>query len=70
MAKKELTYKQAMQELEDILHSIEQEDVDVDKMASLISRATELIQFCKARLTKSKEEIEKALKALDSENKK
>ncbi len=66
MAKKELTYKQAMQELEKILATIEQDDVDVDKIASLIQRATELIQFCKLRLNKSKEEIDKALKTLES----
>jgi|YNPMSStandDraft_2_1061718.scaffolds.fasta_scaffold04133_2 exodeoxyribonuclease VII small subunit len=69
MAKKELTYKQAMQELEKILEKIENEEVDVDRMASLIQRATELIQFCKIRLTKSREEVDKALKILETENK-
>lgn len=66
MAKKELTYKQAMQELEAILAEIESEDVDLDKMAGMIKRATELIEFCKNRLTKTKEEIEKSLKLLDN----
>ncbi len=66
MAKKELTYKQAMQELEAILAEIESEDVDIDKMTEMIKRATELIQFCKTRLTNTKDEIEKSLKLLDN----
>jgi exodeoxyribonuclease VII small subunit len=66
MAKKELTYKQAMQELEAILAEIESEDVDIDKMTGMIKRATELIEFCKTRLTKTKDEIEKSLKLLDN----
>lgn len=66
MSKKELTYKQAMQELETILAKIESEDVDIDKMTGMIKRATELIEFCKTRLTKTKDEIEKSLKLLDN----
>ncbi len=66
MATKELTYKQAMQELEAILAEIESEDVDIDKMTGMIKRATELIEFCKTRLTKTKDEIEKSLKLLDN----
>ncbi len=68
MAKKELSYKAAMQELEKILAELESDEVDVDKMASMVQRATELIQFCKKRLTQSKIEIDKALKMLDEEN--
>ncbi len=66
-AKKELTYQSAIQELESILSQLESNQVDVDKMSTMVNRATELIQFCKQRLIKSKAEIEKALKLLEEE---
>jgi len=68
MAKKELSYKLAMEELESIVKQLEDEDVDVDKLAGMIQRASELIQFCKVRLIKSQEEVEKALKMFNDEN--
>lgn len=68
MAKKELTYKSAMEELEAIVAQLEDEDVDVDKLAAMINRASELIQFCKSRLIKSQEEVDKALKLFEDQN--
>jgi len=68
MAKKELSYKTAMEELESIVAQLEDEDVDVDKLAGMIQRASELIQFCKARLMKSQEEVDKALKMFNENN--
>lgn len=68
MAKKELTYKLAMEELENIVAQLEEDDVDVDKLASMIHRASELIQFCKSRLMKSQEEVDKALKMFQDNN--
>lgn len=68
MAKKELTYKSAMEELETIVNQLEEDEVDVDKLAGMINRASELIQFCKGRLMKSQEEVDKALKMFEKDN--
>lgn len=68
MAKKELTYKSAMKELETIITQLEDDDVDVDKLENMIHRASELIQFCKSRLMKSQEEVDKALKMFQDNN--
>lgn len=68
MAKKELTYKSAMEELETIVAQLEEDEVDVDKLASMIQRASELIQFCKSRLIKSQQEVDKALKMFEKDN--
>lgn len=68
MAKKELSYKSAMEELETIVAQLEEDDVDVDKLADMIHRASELIQFCKSRLMKSQEEVDKALKMFNENN--
>lgn len=61
MAKKELTYEEAMTQVEEILGRIQREEVTVDALAAEIKRATELITLCKARLTKTEAEVDKML---------
>ncbi|TAN39851.1 MAG: exodeoxyribonuclease VII small subunit [Nitrospirae bacterium] len=68
MAKsKELTYSQALNELEKIVSEIEAEEVDVDLLAEKIKRASLLISFCKAKLRTAEDEVKKVLTALDEE---
>ncbi len=62
MAKKELTYEEAMTRVEEILGRIQREEVTVDSLAAEIKRATELIAACKARLLKAESEVDKILK--------
>ncbi|MBP3439959.1 MAG: exodeoxyribonuclease VII small subunit [Tidjanibacter sp.] len=61
MSNNELTYSQALQELEEILRSIESADTDIDTLASKVTRATELIKFCRARLLKVEGEVKEIL---------
>lgn len=59
MAKKKLTYSEAVAEIEQILARLRGEQIDVDTLAAEVKRATELITQCKAQLT----QVEKAVKA-------
>lgn len=59
MAKKKLTYTEAVAEIEQILSRLRGEQIDVDTLASEVKRATELIAQCKAQLT----DVEQAVKA-------
>jgi len=43
MAKKEVTYAEAMGEIEKILARLRNEEMDVDSLAAEVKRATELI---------------------------
>lgn len=61
MAKKELTYEEAMTQVEEILGRIQREEVTVDTLAAEIRRATQLIAACKARLAKAEAEVDKIL---------
>ena len=61
MAKKELTYEEAMTQVEEILGRIQREEVTVDSLAAEIKRATELIAACKTRLLKAESEVDKIL---------
>ena len=56
MAKKELTYTEAMTEIEKILARLRSEELDVDGLAAEVTRATELLASCTARQRKAEEE--------------
>ena len=58
------TYKAAMEELESILASIEQCDMDVDDMLKKVGRATELIRFCRQKLTQTDEAVQKLMEEI------
>jgi exodeoxyribonuclease VII small subunit len=64
MAKDNLKYSKAMDELEKIVLEIENDNIEVDELASKIKRASELLQICSAKLKSSEEEVEKILKDL------
>lgn len=54
MAKKDtianLTYAEAVAGIEEILTRLRSEEIGVDELAREVTRATELITFCKRRL--------------------
>jgi len=65
MAKKEQTYGEAMQELQDIMYRIENEDLDVDVLLDEVKKAAVLIKFCKDKLQKTNVEIQKILDKIE-----
>lgn len=66
MAKsRELTYSQALNELEKIVAEIESEEVDVDALAEKIKRASFLIMFCKEKLRTAEDEVKKVLTEME-----
>lgn len=65
MSKKELTYKEALTELKEIVSQIENEEVDVDDLLHQVNRATTLIKFCKNKLHGTQNDIHGALEELN-----
>lgn len=61
MAKKKLTYKEAVEEIEKIMAKLENEEIDIDELSKNVKRAGELITFCKQQLRNTEEEIEHIL---------
>jgi len=58
--KKIKSYTQAVEELEEILRSLEEnENVDMDLISEKVKRASELMQFCKKSLHQLDEDLEK-----------
>lgn len=54
---KDLTYSQAVAELEKILRLMQSDECDIDRLAALTRRATELIAECRSRLVATDEEL-------------
>ena len=68
MAKKELKYAEAMQEMEQILSQIENEELDVDELSSTVKRVSFLVKVCRDKLFKTEAEVEKILKEMNGED--
>lgn len=64
--KKEIQYNQAITELEEIVSSIENEDVNVDELSVKVKRAAELIKICKNKLHSTEEEVNSILKEINN----
>jgi exodeoxyribonuclease VII small subunit len=64
MAKKEFSFNKAIVEIEDILRDIESGEMDVDKLALNVKRASELIKQCQKKLRTTEEEISGIFKDL------
>lgn len=58
---KSKTYGEAMAEVEAILAGFENGGMDVDRLSAEVKRATELIKFCKSRLSKAEKDVAKIL---------
>ena len=56
-----MSYKTAIKEIEDIVFKIENEEMDVDELAGYVKRASELIHWCKNKLRKTEEDLDKTL---------
>jgi exodeoxyribonuclease VII small subunit len=61
MVPKKPTYQEALDEVEDILAKIENEELDIDELSEKVKRVSFLLKFCKDKLHKTNEEVEKIL---------
>ncbi len=64
MAKKKVTYNEAMLEIEQVIAEIENDELDVDVLAEKVKRVATLINICKDKLYKTEQEVEDILKGL------
>jgi exodeoxyribonuclease VII small subunit len=66
MTQKKQTYREAINEIEAILNSIENDELDVDELTGKVQKVTQLLKFCKDKLYKTQEEVEKVLKEIEN----
>lgn len=53
----ELSYSQAISELEQIIAAMQGDRCDIDRLTAMTRRATELLQSCRNRLTATDKEL-------------
>lgn len=58
---KEITYSQAMAQIEETLQSLREENLSVDTLAQRVKQTTELISLCRKRLLDVEQEIKQTL---------
>ena len=65
----EIKYREALERLDEIIGSIENEDIDVDELSMKVKEAVDLIRVCKARIDKAEVEVKKVVEDFSKENK-
>ncbi|MGQ1908450.1 exodeoxyribonuclease VII small subunit [Marinifilum sp. RC60d5] len=65
MAKKKISYKDAISEIEETIALIENEELDVDELSDKVKRVSELLAICKSKLNNTEKEVEKILNEMD-----
>jgi exodeoxyribonuclease VII small subunit len=60
-------YAEALDELDAILRELESTDVDVDRLADRVARATELIGLCRQRIGQARLRIDEVIADLDGD---
>ena len=61
MAKKKISYREAFDELQEIVEKLEDGEVEVDELAVLVERANFLTNYCKEQLTAVEEQVKKSI---------
>lgn len=65
MSKKQLSYNEAVDEIESIISKIENQELNIDELSANVKRVAELLNFCKLKLKNTEEEVQKILKEFD-----
>jgi exodeoxyribonuclease VII small subunit len=64
--KKKQSYQEAVAEIEEILEKLENEELDVDELAEKVKRVSQLLKFCKDKLSGTEKEIQKIIEEMDN----
>ncbi len=63
--KKELSYAEAMAELESIVSKLQNNEYEIDELQKCTARSLELLKFCKSKLFETDEALQKILNELN-----
>ena len=61
----ELTYRAALEELREIHGRLRGEEVDIDRLLDDVKRASDLLAFCRQRLSSVEERLEEVLEGFE-----
>jgi exodeoxyribonuclease VII small subunit len=61
MKKKEITFNEAISQIEEIVNSIESGEPDIDILSEKVKRASELIKLCREKLRETEKKIDEII---------
>ena len=61
----QLSFREAMDELEGILERIEGEEIDIDQLAEELRRAAQLLDLCRGKIRKAEVEVTQIVQSLE-----
>jgi exodeoxyribonuclease VII small subunit len=61
-------YAAALAELDDILHELDGDEIDVDVLGARVQRAAELLRVCRDRISSARFEVEQVVAELEAES--
>ena len=64
MAKKELTYTDAINQIAEIIDKIENDNLDIDDLNASVKKAASLIEACKTKLQNAESNLQETLDKL------
>ena len=65
----EAKYRQAIEQLDEIISEIENDGIDVDELALRVKEAVKLIRICKAKIDKAELEVKQVVEDFSKETK-
>jgi exodeoxyribonuclease VII small subunit len=63
----EISFRDAMDELEGILERIEGEEIDIDRLAEELRRAAQLLDICRGKIRKAEVEVTQIVQSLEQQ---
>ena len=63
----ELSYSEALGELQKIVAAIDEDQYDLDELSGQVERAAALIQICREKITATEARIQTVMKELEEE---
>ncbi len=63
----DIKYSKAVKRLNEIISSIESEDIDVDDLSARVKEAVELIKVCKNKIQKAELEVKQVVEDFDDD---
>ena len=61
----DLKFGEAVSELEEILHRIDSEEIDIDELAAELKTAAQLLELCRSKIRKAETEVTQIVQSLD-----
>ena len=61
MKKKQMSYEEAMARLEELVRSMEKNEMDIDQLSEALKESQSLIKLCRDKLYKADEQVKQLL---------